>query len=257
MSSPMKLTGAALLAVAALSACSDSSGPGVAGRSVAFQLATQKSTAAPAALRANAAGTETITLGSDVIVVSSVQVVLRRIEVERAGGTVCDTLTTEDDCEELKAGPVLVDLPLGAGATRSFTVAIDTGSYGKLKFEIHKPESGKDAAFLAQYPGFVGVSIKVTGTYNGTDFTYISDLDVEQEHEFNPPITVTDAAGANLTLFVDLAGWFANAGGTGLIDPATALKGQPNEGEVKSNIETSFNAFEDDNHDGGDDHGGQ
>ena len=252
MSSPIKFTGGALLALAALAAC-DSSGPASAGRQVAFQLATRP--AAPALRTASAAATETIALGNDVIEVSQVQMVLRRIELERVGGTVCDSLVADDDCEELKAGPVLLDLPLGAGASRSFSVAIDTGSYDKIKFEIHKPESSNDAAFVALNPDFDGVSIRVIGTYNGTAFTYTSDLDVEQEHGLVPPITVTDAAGANLTLFVDLAGWFANAGNTGLIDPATANKGGVAEGEVKSNIEASLNAFEDDDHDGQDDHG--
>ena len=254
MSSPIKFAGAALLAVAAFAACSDSSGPASAGRQVAFQLATKP---AGAALRtaAAAAGTEVIGLGNDTIVLSQVQLVLRRIELERVGGTVCDSLIADDDCEEIKAGPLLLDLPLGAGAAHSFSVAIDTGSYGKIKFEIHKPESSGDAGFVALHPDFDGVSIRVTGTYNGVAFSYASDLDVEQEHEFVPPVTVTDSTGANLTLFVDLASWFANAGNSGLIDPATANKGGAAEGEVKSNIEASLNAFEDDDHDGQDDHG--
>jgi hypothetical protein len=253
MSSPIKFAGAALLAVAALTACSDS-GPASSGRQVALHLATQP--AAPALRTAAAvAGTEVIGLGNDTIVLTQVQMVLRRIELERVGGSVCDTLTVDDDCEEMKAGPVLLDLPLGAGAARSFAVAIDTGSYGKIKFEIHKPESSDDAAFLALNPAFDGVSIRATGTYNGVAFTYTSDLDVEQEHEFVPPVSVTESAGANLTLFVDLSAWFANETATGLIDPAMANKGGAAEGEVKSNIEASLNAFEDDDHDGEDDHG--
>lgn len=252
MSSPNKFAGAALLAVAVLTACSDS-GPSSAGRQVALHLATQPS--APA-LRAAAAvaGTEVIGRGNDTIVVTQVQMVLRRIELERVGGTVCDSLIADDDCEELRAGPVLLDLPLGTGAARSFTVAIDTGSYGKIKFEIHKPESADDAGFIALNPTFDGVSIRVSGTYNGVAFSYASDLDVEQEHAFVPPVSVTETAGANLTLFVDLGAWFENSAADGLIDPVTANKGGAAEGEVKSNIEASLNAFEDDDHDGEDDH---
>ncbi len=254
MSSPIKFAGTALLAVAALAACSDSGGPANTGRQVALHLATQPS--APALRVASSmAGSEVIGLGNDTIVVTQVQMVLRRLELERAGGTVCDSLTSDDDCEELRAGPVLLDLPLGAGAARSFTVAIDTGSYGKIKFEIHKPESSDDAGFIALNPTFDGVSIRVSGTYNGVAFSYASDLDVEQEHEFSPPVSVTESSGANLTLFVDLSSWFANQTASGLIDPATANKGGAAEGEVKSNIEASLNAFEDDNHDGEDDHG--
>ncbi len=245
----------ALAAVAFLAACSSTSGPSSTGRTVAFQLATKQGT--PAAIRGAAlAGQETIVAGSDTIVVTGVQLVLRKIELERSvPSAACDSLApTTDDCEEMKAGPVLLDLPLGAGAQRTFNVAIDTGSYSKIKFEIHRPSASDDPAFLAANPSFDGVSVRMTGTYNGVAFTYTSDLDVEQEHTFVPPITVTDAAGANLTLFVDLNTWFLNQGATGLIDPATAIKGQPNEGEVKSNIEASLNAFEDDNHDGHDDH---
>jgi hypothetical protein len=244
----------ALLAVAALAGCS-ASGPSSAGRQVAFQLATRPATPAAALMSASAVGTETITLGTDVIVVSSVELVLRQIELERVGGTVCDTTQAEDDCEELKAGPVLLDLPLGVGASHEFTVTTDTGTFEKIKFEIHKPQSGGDDVFLAAHPDFDGISIRVIGTFNGVAFTYTSKLEAEQEHEFVPPLTVTESSGANVTLMVDLTTWFRNAGGTGLVDPATALTGQPNEELVKGNIEQSFDAFEDDNHDGEDDHG--
>lgn len=252
--SATKYAYSALAVAALLAACSgSSSGPSSAGRTVAFQLATNP---AGAAIRGAAlAGQEILTAGTDTIVVTGVQLVLRRIELERAvPSAVCDSLSSDDDCEEMKAGPVLLDLPLGAGALRSFNVAIDTGSYSKIKFEIHRPHGGNDASFIAANPAFDGVSVMMTGTYNGVAFTYTSDLEVEQEHSFVPPITVTDSTGANLTLFVDLNGWFLNQSASGLIDPATATIGQPNESEVSNNIEASLNAFEDDNHDGHDDH---
>lgn len=240
----------ALLGSALLGACSSASGPSSAGKQVAFQLATVKAPSAPATGSALVAGQEVIGAGSDTIVVTSAQLVLRKIELERAvASPVCDTTANvEDDCAELDAGPVLLDLPLGGGAQRSFSVAIDTGSYGKIKLEIHKPSG-------SEVPGFDGVSIKLAGTYNGTPFTFTSDLDVEQEFSFNPPLPVTDSTGAHLTLFVDLSAWFVNGTG-GLLDPATASIGGPNEGIVKSAIETSFHAFEDEDHNGGDDHNG-
>lgn len=250
---PIKFGASALAATVLLAACSDSSGPTSTGRQVAFQLATKP--AAPAAAgRAALAGQEIIAVGSDTIVLTSVQLVLREIELDRVNGGTCDTAQVEDDCEELEVAATLLDLPLGAGAERQFTVAIDTGSYDKIKFEIHKASSGDDSAFVALHPDFDGASIRVTGTYNGVAFTYVSDLDVEQEYSFNPPLTVTEDTGANVTLFVDLGAWFLNQAADGLIDPATANKGGALEGEVKSNIETSLNAFEDDDHDGEDDH---
>jgi hypothetical protein len=41
---------------------------------------------------------------------------------------------------------------------------------------------------------------------------------------------------------------------TALVSPATANQGQPNESVVANNIQNSFKAFEDDNHDGLADH---
>lgn len=248
---PIKFGATALAATALLAACSgDSAGPSVAGRQVAFQLATNP---APAGGLAALAGQEVIAVGSDTIVLTSVQMVLREIELKRVGGIVCDTAEVEDDCEELEIDATLLDLPLGNGAQREFTVAIDTGSYGKIEFEIHKASSGDDSAFVALHPEFDDASIRVTGTYNGVAFTYVSDLDVEQEYSFNPPLAVTESTGANVTLFVDLGAWFLNQNADGLIDPATANKGGQLEGEVKSNIEASLNAFEDDDRDGEDD----
>ena len=139
---PIKFGATAVAATVLLAACSgDSAGPSVAGRQVAFQLATKPAGAALQAGRAALAGQEVIAVGSDTIVLTSVQLVLREIELKRVGGSVCDSAQGHDDCEELEYGPTLLDLPLGAGAERQFTVAIDTGSYGKIEFEVHAPEA--------------------------------------------------------------------------------------------------------------------
>lgn len=240
-----------VLAAAALAACSDSSGPASSGPRASFQLATGSNSLAPG--MAAAGGPEILAAGSDTIVVTSVQMVLREIELERVGASACDSTALAEDCEEFEVGPELFDLPLGSGAQRAITVAIDTGSYDEVEFEIHKPESSDDAAFIAAHPEFDGVSIRMTGTYNGTPFTYASDLDVEQEYSLVPPLVVGENTTAGVTMFVDLQAWFLNQAGDGLLDPATANKGGQYEGEVKSNIEASINAFEDDDRDGEED----
>src|SRR5204862_7797339 len=87
-----------------------------------------------------------------------------------------------EECEELEAGPILVDLPLG-GLERMFEATVPAGTFDELRFQIHKPSDDGDAAdhaFLVAHPDFAGVSIRVKGTFNGTDFTYTSDLNVEQ-----------------------------------------------------------------------------
>jgi hypothetical protein len=160
----------------------------------------------------------------------------------------------EDACETVNAGPFLLDLPLGSGVEKVFSVAVDTGTFDELRIRLHKPEDdgldAADAAFLATHPDFADISIRATGTWNGNPFTFTSDLNADQEMALVPPLVVTDAgANVDVTLKVDVATWFADGGG-GLVDPATAGKGGQNENLVGDNIRDSFEAFQDENHDG-------
>jgi len=191
-----------------------------------------------------------IALGNDTIILRSVEVVLREVELKRIEAAECDSVEANDDCEEFETGAMLATLPLGNTATETVvSVNAPAGMYDKLQFEIHKAEA-------SEVPGFDGVSIRVTGTFShgGTrsDFTYTSDLNAEQEIELSPPLTVSDGQAASVTLRIDVANWFLDAGGT-LVDPASANKGQPNESVVRDRIEASLDAFRDDDHDGHDD----
>jgi hypothetical protein len=201
----------------------------------------------------------TIAMGNDTIILRSVEIVLREIELKRVESTTdCDSTVSDDACEEFEVGPVLVAVPLGATGTETVvTIAAPAGLYDELEFEIHKPEDSDDAAFIAAHPAFDGIAIRVTGTYSqgGTrsDFVYTSDLNAEQETFLSPPITVIDGAATNVTLRLDVAVWFLNEGGTALVNPATANKGQVNESVVKDRIQASIDAFRDDDRDGHDD----
>lgn len=202
-----------------------------------------------------AGDTTIIALGSDTIVLRSVDIVLRKIELKRVEAASCDSVSGNGDCEEFEAGPVLASFPLGATSTAAaVTVNAPDGQYDELEFEIHKTDttSSQEAAFIAANPDFRAISIRVTGTYNHTAFVYTSDLDASQEMAFSPPLDVTGGTPSNLTIRMDVSTWFVNGGA--LVDPATANKGGANEGVVKDNIKQSVDAFEDDNHDGHDDH---
>ncbi len=264
MNSSTRLLSAPLVALL-LAACSDN---GTGGRLTLNMSAVRPS--APVASAAVGGGaspavvtagdTTMIVLGNDTIILRSVELVLREIELKRVEAASCDSIAGNNDCEEFETGTTLVSLPLGATAIDAVvSVNAPAGMYDKLEFKIHKPESSDDAAFIAANPAFDGISIRVTGTYSqaGTrsDFTYTSDLDASQEVELATPLTVSDGVPANVTLRVDVSTWFLNAGGTALVNPASANTGQPNEGLVTNNIEGSFDAFRDDNHDGHDDDG--
>ncbi len=225
--------------------CGDATGPNAGQGRVDLSFAATRS-------GAQSAAAETMTLGGNTLVIDRVQLVLREVALKRARGTGdCSSSSDSDDCEELEIGPFLLDLPLGGGIARPVSIVVDTGTFRELEFEVHKPEDdGRDREFLALHPDFARVSIRVAGTFNGTPFVFLSDLDVEQEIDLVPSLVVGEAASTNLTLSVDLGRWFLNALRTTLVNPGSANKGGANEGLVKDNIKQSFEAFEDNDRDG-------
>lgn len=241
-----------LALLTALSAC-DSASPGRDGQ-VSFNVATRSSAASPAG---PALAPDTLVDGGgNVLVLTKVELVLRDIEFERQNHDGCDSVSTgnDDDCEEFEAGPVLIDLPLTGSVNHEFSVSVDTGTFDELKLRVHKPEDDGDAqdqAFIAAHPDLEDISIRVTGTFNGTAFTFTTDLNADEEFNLSPPIVIASQTDVAITLMVDVSSWFLN--GVVLIDPTLALKGGPLESIVKNNIEASFDAFNDDDRDGNDD----
>jgi hypothetical protein len=256
----MKIVKLVMVAPAvALGACTSNGGTlsfSVTSRQAGAPAASAPFAAAAVAPAVTASGDSTvIALGSDTVIVRSVELVLRQIELKRSDVPACDAVEGNGDCEEFETGPTLVALPLGSTAiAQQVAINAPAGTYDALEFEIHKPSSGGDAAFVAAHPDFANISIRVTGTYSqaGTrsDFVFTSDVDQSEEMNLVPPLVVQDGQAANVTLRVDIGGWFLNAAKSALVDPASANPGQPNQSVVANNIQNSFKAFEDDNRDG-------
>jgi hypothetical protein len=252
--------GAALVLLAAGTACADNTGR------LSFSVASRTGSApaanvaapvmAPSLQGSCAAGQAQIALGTDQICLTRVDLVLRRIELQRVEVATCDAVPDNGDCEEFETGPILLTLPPFA-VTQVTVKDVPNGIFDKLEFEIHKPDPSNDGVFIATLPqGFPsGVSIRVQGFYNANaqPFDFQTDLDAGVEVQLNSPLTVSGGT-ANIDLQIDLSSWFKNGAGTGLVDPASANKGFPNESLVANNIKTSFHGFEDDNKDGQPDH---
>lgn len=248
--------GLAVLA-AAVSACSDTTRPAASpGQTVGLSFSGRAPVVIGGAMSAANALADTLVQvsGTDTLRITSVGIVLRKVELERASAAVlCDTITVDSPyCEDLALGPQLVNVPLLPGAATALSVAIDSGLYSSVQFEIHKPGSDSlDLLFKAAHPDYANVSIRVVGTFNGVAFTYTTALDQDQEYTFSPPLHVDGSGTAtNLTIRFDLTTWFKDVGTGALIAPATALPGGANEGAVTQNIKNSIKAFEDRNHDG-------
>lgn len=245
----------ALALIAGLSACEENVDP-ERFSNVAVSFATKGANPSPApsmAVVARATLDDTTISGTDTLVVESAELVMREIELKRIETVDCDAngQGSDDECEKFAAGPVLISLPLEPGALVEFELDIPPGVYTELELDIHKVDDDDpaDAEFVTQHPDFVDISMRLTGTFNGQSFEFESDVSVELELDFSPVLVIEEESPTNITVFIDLATWFLDAGGE-LIDPETANKGEPNEGVVKDNITESIEAFEDEDRDG-------
>ena len=190
-------------------------------------------------VRAGAPGASTsaLTAGSG-IVLTRVRIVIRKIELEQAS-------TSEMD--EVASGPYLLDLSgaaLDGSVQRVLDATFTPGTYSEIKLEVHKPGSGETAA-NADLKEMIDAqaSIIADGTIDGAPFSFKTAVDTEQKFEGN--LVLTD--GSNLTLSVDPTGWFTSGGAR--LDP----RNESNRSQIENNIQQSFEAFRDDDHDGRDD----
>jgi hypothetical protein len=240
---------AAPLALLAAAACDAGTGTGRVPVSVSF------SGQSPAATLASGMSADvTVSDAGNTLVITKVQVILREVELKRASSVQCsdDSTSTDssnDDCEELSIGPFLVDVPVTGNTVTSIAATVAADTYREIEFEIHKlgDDTPAEREIAAAHPEFDTNSIRVEGTFNGTPFVFLSELDVEIEQEFSVPVAIA-AGDENVTIQFDLSEWFRN--GSVIINPATANKGGPNESLVRENIRTSIRAFADNDRDG-------
>lgn len=245
----------ALAAMVALAGCGEADGGSGGTRTTGFAVALTLAppgvagsglTAAP-----DATGALVVDDGVRVLVIDSAEIVLNEIEFEQEGEE-CES-GGDDNCAEAEVGPMVVALPTDGSVARQIMVEIAPGTYDEVEFEVHRVDGhgdDGDAAILAEHPEFEGISIRVTGTFDGDGFVYTSALNVGQEVALSPPLVVGEGDGPiGVTLTVDVAGWFIDAAAA-LIDPATANAGEENEELVVRNIRASFEGFEDDDEDG-------
>ncbi|TFG65823.1 MAG: hypothetical protein E4H28_03370 [Gemmatimonadales bacterium] len=243
------------LALVPVACGDDATGPGNTTPSISLSVSVPAS--APTAAIAQGISFDRVFVGGgSTLTLTRVAMVLRDVELEQEFGE-CEDLpdAIDDDCEEFETGPFLLELPMDETVQTAFEISgVPLGTYDELEFKVHKPEDANegDTSFLTQNPDFTDVSIRVEGDFEGQAFVYETDLNAEQEAQLSPPLVVTDGASVNVTFSVDVATWFRALDGS-LIDPATANKGELNEGIVEENIIASIDIFEDDDHDGEDD----
>ena len=239
-----------------LTACSENTGPTPSGSvGVGFQVA-RSSVASfvssdlaaqdPATVNPTASGLE-ITRGTDVLVITKAQLVVKDVKLGNAG---CEDGDDDDACPTLHVGPYLVDVPVNGTDGARAAVPVDEGTYSSVRFTVHKVTSNDsaDAAFRAANPDFRDISVRLEGTFNGTPFVFVNDVNAKLDAPLPEALTV-DEEGGDVTVSVDFASWFVNSQG-GLYSPVLANSPGNVRANVQNNIRSAFRAFRDSNRDG-------
>lgn len=230
------------LTVLALAACGGSGNANVA------LLARAGSAASTAAIPA---GQQALTLNlGNGIVINRLRVVINEVKLEGTAAA-ADAGTAGE--VEFRSAPVLLDLSgtaLDNATAQQITIAnVRAGTYREIKFKIHKPSSsesgvGSDAGLAAM--ANQGSSVIVDGTIDNAPFTFTSSVDAQQQAEGTFDFT---EGTHGLTLNLDATTWFGGSGASRLDPRQSGSRSQ-----IENNIQNSFKAFQDDDHDGHEDH---
>lgn len=277
------LSAAALLFVGNLTACHDNTGPtprGVVG--LGFQVARSPNASLMAASTSSADGTPVsgeapvvtpspdgllITRGTDAILITRAQVVVKDVKLETAAASCVDDDEVDDvaladrnhrdddeeDCPSIHTGPFLVNVPVNGTDGARVAVPVGEGVYSAVRLTLHKVTSNDsaDRAFRQANPDFRDISVRLEGTYNGTPFIFVSDMNKKIDVPLPQPLDVTEVGG-DVTVTLDFGNWFVRPSG-GLYSPALANTPGSVRNVVQSNIAGTFRAFCDRNRDGRED----
>ena len=248
------------LAAIALPACDDISGSdydGDNGATLSFAVASAASTTGTSGLSSRLAGVTITDAAGRTLEITQVQVVMEELELERQFDDDCNDV---DACEKFETGPVLIDLPVDGGVISPFDAPIPADTYDELELEIDDAsDDSTSAQFFADHPTWPqDASIRVVGSFDDNDgagpqpFDVYLEIEAEIERDLVPPLVITESAqDVNVTVEIDVADWFQNAGG--LVDPRDLATNEDLLDELEDTIEESFEAFEDEDRDGDDD----
>ena len=242
--------------ISAIAGCSDSTG---ANRHLVQLSFTTNAAVAPAV---NGVAADLVAGPAGELVLKKVQLVFRKIELDRSGTAECipeaedaddDTPHHTGECEDVMHEPVLVDVPVDDALHPVINVPLPAGTFSELEAKL-APARERSTAFNAANPNLVGKSVRVEGTINGQDFVFTSAIRRSLELEFDPPLVI-DEKTKNATVSFDVRKWFLNSSGQ-VIDPRSATPGSSSLQQIEDNIRRSFHAFEDDDERGEDHHEG-
>jgi hypothetical protein len=139
---------------------------------------------------------------------------------------------------------VVVELNLDGAPVLALSADAPSGLYKELEIAVDKLERGhpEEQLLIRAHPDLDNASVLVAGTVQRDgvteSFVFATDLDIDLELEFVPPlaIDVSEEPGLLVLIELDLSGWFRSPSGR-LLDPADPADRSAIEGNIQNAIE--------------------
>ena len=139
------------------------------------------------------------------ITIHEIKFFVEELELEGTKGT-----------RDIEIEDFIVTLPVNGTPTLIFDKEIKSGVYDEFELEIEKPDDDypiNDFDFRDETGSY---SLIVKGTFDGNDFTFRTDKEIEIEKDLKPPFKVDEEESGTFSISVNVASWFAGPGGEAL-----------------------------------------
>lgn len=159
-----------------------------------------------------------------------------------------NTANNNQDSTNFKTGPYILYVNLNSSVNTISSAIIPSGSYDKIKFEVHKlnnDEEVPDPDFADANGRF---SVVVKGRYSGSRFVYKSAKSAHQILSFQSNVTLSPESRLNITLLLRPYIWFIGNGE--YLDPRNSENMNDIDNNIKNNINNNFKAFKDNDKNG-------
>lgn len=198
------------------------------------------------------AGNVTVSQNDTTLVIDSVDVSIRELQLGREG-TTCEfgsVGTTGDggdgtDCEEASVQTVLQTLPVDEGTVEILSGGlVEPGTLDRFAFRLNVLEGGtqEEIAILSDADHMRDASIFVSGTFEGSDFSLTLDPDQEVVVEAGSPLTLDTEETGRAVLVWNVAEWFVDPDDGGLEDPDQVASDAMLEQQVEDRILATLEA---------------
>lgn len=176
----------------------------------------------------------------NILVLDTVKILIKDIKL--------NVSNNNQDSTNFKTGPFVIFVNLTSNINLITSAIIPSGSYDKIKFEVHKlnnDEAVPDPDF-ADANGRYSVIVK--GKYMGNYFVYRSTKSAHQILNFPAAVSLSPDIKSNITMIIKPYIWFISSGV--YLDPWNPVNSNDIDNNIKNNINHNFKVFKDDDRNG-------